>query len=372
MSDPTRSLASQPSSARPFPWGGGNQSRSGPDNRPWDLLVLGGGTAGIVGAKTAARLGARVLLVERDRPGGDCLWSGCVPSKALLAAAQAAASARDAGRFGIDVPVIDVDFARVMGHVHESVTHIAPTDSVESLERAGVCMTSGTGVFIGPRSIDIDGTRVEFRQALLATGASPAMPPIPGLADAHPLTSDTIWDLEVLPRQLAVLGGGGIGCELGQAFSRLGSEVVLVEGADRLLPREDADASELVTDALTAEGVKIRTGVSVVDVSGRSGAGGALLMSDGSRVDFDQLLVAVGRTPRTSDLGLSAAGVTTDRRGFVTVDAHLRTSNKRIWAAGDLTGHPSSLTSPASTPASPRPTPCSACGGRSHCPQCRA
>lgn len=307
---------------------------------PWDLMVLGGGTAGIVGARTAARLGARVLLVERDRPGGDCLWTGCVPSKALLAAAEAAAGARRSAMFGVDVSVVDVDVARVMGHVRGAIAHIAPTDSVEALERAGVRVLHGTGRFTGPQSLEVGGTRVEFRQALLATGAAPALPPIPGLADAHPLTSDTVWELTELPGRLAVLGGGSIGCELGQAFSRLGAEVVLVEGADRLLPREDGDAAALVTDALGADAVKIRTGVSVVEVSGTSGAGGALLLGDGSRVDFDHLLVAVGRSPRTRGLGLEAAGIDTDQRGFVTVDAHLRTTNRRIWAAGDLTGHP--------------------------------
>ncbi|MEO7754855.1 MAG: FAD-dependent oxidoreductase [Terracoccus sp.] len=307
---------------------------------PWDLLVLGGGTAGIVGAKTAARLGARVLLVERDRPGGDCLWTGCVPSKALLAAAEAAAAARRAAMFGVDVSDVDVDIARVLGHVRGAIAHIAPTDSVEALEHAGVHVLHGSGRFTGPQHLEVDGTAVEFRQALLATGAAPALPPIPGLADARPLTSDTVWELTELPGRLAVLGGGSIGCELGQAFSRLGAEVVIVEGADRLLPREDEDAAALVTDTLGGEGVKIRTGVSVVEVAGTSGTGGELLLGDGSRVDFDHLLVAVGRTPRTRGLGFEAAGIETDQRGFVTVDARLRTTNRRIWAAGDLTGHP--------------------------------
>jgi len=150
---------------------------------PWDLIVVGGGTAGIVGAKTAARLGARVLLVERERTGGDCLWTGCVPSKALLAAAGTAASARSGHRFGIDVGEVSVDFTKVMDHVRAAIQHIAPVDSVEALEKASVSVRTATARFTGPDSAEIDGTAVRFRQALVATGASPAIPPIPGLND---------------------------------------------------------------------------------------------------------------------------------------------------------------------------------------------
>lgn len=306
----------------------------------WDLVVLGGGTAGMVGAKTAARLGARVLLVERAQLGGDCLWTGCVPSKALLACAEAAAGARRGAALGVEVRQVDVDFAGVMSHVRGAIGHIAPEDSVEALQGNGVHVVLGTGTFTGPRRLDVDGRHVQFRQALLATGAAPALPPIPGLLESSPLTSDTIWALSELPGRLAVLGGGSIGCELGQAFSRLGSQVVLLEGADRILPREDEDAAAVVTDALTDDGVKVRTGVTVVQVVGSSGVGGALLLGDGSRVDFEHLLVAVGRSPRTQDLGLDAAGIETDPRGFVVVDARLRTTNAHVWAAGDLTGHP--------------------------------
>ncbi|MBB2988087.1 dihydrolipoyl dehydrogenase family protein [Terracoccus luteus] len=313
-----------------------------PDTRggPWDLLVVGGGTAGIVGAKTAARLGARVLLVERDHPGGDCLFTGCVPSKSLLAAAHAAATARGAARFGVNVPVVDVDFPAVMAHVNRAIDHIAPTDSAAALEAAGVRVTRGTAVFVGPDAVQVDGARVPFRQALLATGAGPTMPPIDGLLEADPLTSDTMWGLRDLPRRLAVLGGGSIGCEVSQAFARLGSDVSLVEAGGALLPREDPAASALVAAAVRADGVGVRTGAAVVAVSGRSGSGGALHLADGGVVDFDVLVVAAGRSPRTAGLGLDSAGVTVDETGHVVVDRRLRTSNTRIWAAGDLTGHP--------------------------------
>ena len=307
---------------------------------PWDLLVVGGGTAGIVGAKTAARLGARVLLVERDRTGGDCLWTGCVPSKALLAAAGVAASARNGHRFGIDVGEVSVDLERVMDHVRASIQHIAPVDSIEALEEASVSVRTATVRFTGPDSAEIDGTPVRFRQALVATGASPAVPPIPGLVDVEYLTSDTVWELSDLPADLVVLGGGSIGCELGQAFARLGSSVTVVEGAPRILPREDPRAAAELARALAHDGVDLHTGAGVARVEPTGPGSGVLHLENGDRVPFSLLLVAVGRAPRTRDIGLAAAGVEIDDRGFVVVDDLLRTTNPRIWAAGDLTGHP--------------------------------
>ena len=311
---------------------------SAPDR--WDLLVLGGGTAGIVAAKTAARFGARVLLVERDRTGGDCLWTGCVPSKALLAAAEAAAGARRAGRFGVLVDDVRVDFPRVMEHVHAAIHQIAPVDSVEALEAAGVTVRTGHGRFVGEGALDLDGETLRFAQAVVATGAAPAVPPIPGLEDLDFLTSDTVWDLTEAPRRVAVLGAGSIGCELGQGLSRLGIEVTVVEGAPRVLPREDAAAAAVVHRALASDGVTIHTGRSVTSVVASDSQSGFLVLDGGQKVAFDRLLVAVGRRPRTTHLGLDTVGVEVDERGFVVVDSRLRTTNPRIWAAGDLTGHP--------------------------------
>lgn len=308
--------------------------------QPWDLLVIGGGTAGIVAAKTAARLGARVLLAESDRTGGDCLWTGCVPSKALLAAAGVAAAARDGHRFGIDVGAVSIDFARVMDHVRAAIQHIAPVDSVEALEAASVEVRTASAILTGPDSAEVDGVSVTFRQALIATGASPAIPPVPGLGDVDHLTSETVWGLDELPADLAVLGGGSIGCELGQAFARLGSRVSVVEGADGILSREDFAASAELARALAADGVDVRTGSEVVRVEPLGSGSGVLHLANGERVPFSRLLVAVGRHPRTADLGLAEAGVEVDDRGFVVVDDLLRTTNRRIWAAGDLTGHP--------------------------------
>ena len=316
---------------------------------PWDLLVVGGGTAGIVAAKTAARLGARAVLAEEHRTGGDCLWTGCVPSKSLLAAADVAAAARGGGRFGIDVGEVRVDLARVMDHVQSAIRHIEPHDSPASIEEVGASVLEGRVRLTGPTSAEVrhpDGTStpLRFRHAVLATGAAPAIPSIPGIEDVDVLTSDTVWDLRADPGRLVVLGGGAIGCELGQGFARLGVDVTVVEGADRLLPAEDPAAAAAVTRALVADGVDVRTGAAVERVRPAHGSGagpgpGVLLLEGGAEVPFDRLLVAIGRRPRTDDLGLDAAGVQVDDRGYVRVDDRLTTTNPRIRAAGDLTGH---------------------------------
>jgi len=306
-----------------------------PTDGIWDLLVVGGGTAGLVGARTAASFGASVLMVERDRPGGDCLWTGCVPSKALLAAASAATDAHRATSVGVHVDGVRVAFGEVMTHVRQAIATIEPTDSADALRAAGVAFAAATARFTGPGSADVYGVAVRFRQALVATGSNPAVPPIPGLADADPLTSDTVWDLTQQPDRLVVLGGGTIGCELGQAFTRLGSTVTVVEAHDRLLSNEDPDAARLVTDELTRDGATMLTGTSVTAVEGTD-----IVLGDGRRIAADRVLVAVGRRPDTRGLGLETVGVDTDERGHVRVDEHLRTTNPRIWAAGDVTGHP--------------------------------
>lgn len=331
----------------------------------WDLVVLGGGTAGIVGAKVAANFGARVLLIEAERTGGDCLWTGCVPSKSLLAAAHVAAVGRSSGHYGVQYAEPSVDFAAVMSHVNAAITHIAPIDSPEALNEAGVEVLHGQAVLTGPQTVRVteqDSTPsvpvvhdLEFNQLLLATGARPAVPPIPGLAQAQPYTSNSVWGMRELPGRLAILGGGSIGSELSQAFARLGATVTLVEGERRLIPREDERASRILTSALQTDGVTVRTGAKVTAVNtaaagatdddgdddGDGGSKpGSLTLDDGSTVEFDQLLVAVGRSPRTNGIGLEEAGVEVSEAGMVVVDDLLRTTNPRIWAAGDLTGHP--------------------------------
>lgn len=300
--------------------------------------MIGGGTAGIVGARTAAGFGASVLLVERARTSGDCLWTGCVPSKALLAAAHAAADARAAARYGVHVGGVRVDFAEVIAHVRRAIAAIEPDDSPETLRRAGVRVVHGTARLTGSDAATVDGTAVRFRQALVATGSEPALPPVSGLTEIGPLTSDTVWSLAELPARLLVLGGGSVGCELGQAFARLGSQVTIVEATATVLPGEDPDASELLRVALVDDGVTVRAGATATAVHGSPGT--SVTLSDSTAEPFDVLLVATGRRPRTAGLDLEGAGVEVDDAGYVRVDNRLRCTNPRIRAAGDVTGHP--------------------------------
>lgn len=289
---------------------------------PWDLVVLGGGTAGIVAAKTAAGLGSDVLLIERHRTGGDCLWTGCVPSKAMLGRAH---------RPGAEAS----DFGAAMVHVHESIAAIEPVDSPEDLRRSGVTVVHGDGEFNGPKSLTVNGSEVRFRHAVLATGSAPVIPPIPGLAGVQILTSDSVWSLTVRPERLLVIGAGSIGCELGQGFARLGTAVTLVESAPRILPAEDADAADVLLSVLTTDGVDVRTGVSVTEFDGTTA-----VLNDGQRIEADRVLVSVGRRPSTGEMGLDRAGVKLGPHGHAIVDKRLRTTSRRIWAAGDVTGNP--------------------------------
>lgn len=312
-----------------------------PRGQAWDLLVVGGGTAGLVAARSAASLGASVLLVERDRIGGDCLWTGCVPSKALLSAATAAADARDAGRFGVRTGPVTVDGPAVLAAVRRAIATIEPTDSPDAMRASGVRVVHASVRFLAPDRATLTGDDVDavvrFRQALIATGSDPVVPPIDGLDE--PLTNETVFDLPDLPARLLVVGGGSVGCESAQAFARLGTVVTLVESARRILPGEDADASRLVVDALRADGVDVRSATSLQRVS-RTPAGRRVHLDDGGEFEVDAVLVATGRRSRTAGLGLDAAGVRVDDRGNVTTDDRLRTSNPRIWAAGDVTGGP--------------------------------
>ena len=307
--------------------------------RRYDLAVLGGGTAGLVAAIGAASQGARTVLVERDRPGGDCLWTGCVPSKALLSVAERAHVARTSAPFGVTASEVEVDFGAAMAHVKDAIDHLSAHDSPERLAREGVELLRGSGRFTGPRTLQVDDRDLTFRHAVLATGAAPVVPDLPGLRASAPRTSDTIWELTELPGRLVVLGGGAIGCELGQAFARLGSHVTLVEMADRLLPREEPLASQTVAASLRRDGIDVEVGTAAVRVEERDGDR-VLIIDDGHGerpVPYDELLVAVGRRPTVDGLGLDAAGVELTDAGAVAVDDRLRTSNPRIWAAGDVT-----------------------------------
>lgn len=307
----------------------------------WDLIVIGSGSAGLVASRTAARFGARVLLIERDRLGGDCLWTGCVPSKSLIAAAHAAQVARTSERFGISTGGhTTVDFSRAMGHVHEAVNTIAPHDSADALGELGIEVLKGEARFTGRNTLEVDGAPHTFRQALIATGTTPQLPQLPGTDEVDILTSDTIWELHELPRQLVVLGGGAIGSELGQAMARLGSEVTIINRRGRILPREDERSSAILQASLDREGVTVLHDREATEVVSADGVTGEVVLDDGTRLPFDRLLAAVGRVTRIKSLAPEVADVATSERGYIEVDASLRTTNKRIWSAGDAAGLP--------------------------------
>ncbi|MBH0116798.1 FAD-dependent oxidoreductase [Salinibacterium sp. NG253] len=306
----------------------------------WDLIVIGSGSAGIVASKTAARFGARVLMVERHRLGGDCLWTGCVPSKSLIATAHAAHVMRTSERFGITADNITIDFARAMGHVKDAIATIEPHDSAEAFAEFGIEVIHGDAHFTGRHSLEIDGTRHTFVQAVIATGTEPRLPKFAGTDSIEMLTSDSIWELDELPPRLVVLGGGAIASELGQAMARLGSAVTIVNRRDRILPTEDERSSSILQTTFGGDGITVLNGRSATEVIPTDGLAGELVLDDGTRVPFDRLLAAIGRSTRVGTLAPEAAGVNITAEGFIDVDASLRSSNPHIWSAGDAAGLP--------------------------------
>jgi pyruvate/2-oxoglutarate dehydrogenase complex dihydrolipoamide dehydrogenase (E3) component len=304
----------------------------------YHLVVVGAGTAGLVSAAGAAGLGARVALVERHLMGGDCLNVGCVPSKGILRAARAWEEARQAaGRFGGPAVGGAPSFGAAMERMRRLRAGISPHDSAERFRSLGIDVFLGDGRFVAPDAVEVDGRRLRFRRAVIATGARAAVPPLPGLAEAGYRTNETIFNLTALPRRLAVLGCGPIGCELAQAFARFSSEVTLLGRPPRVLRREDDDAAALVAAALARDGVRLDLGVKVTAVR-RDGLDKVLAIEgDGGRRELavDEILVATGRQPNVDGLGLEAAGVRFTATG-VEVDDRLRTANPRIYACGDV------------------------------------
>ncbi|MFT5413133.1 MAG: pyruvate/2-oxoglutarate dehydrogenase complex dihydrolipoamide dehydrogenase (E3) component [Verrucomicrobiales bacterium] len=305
----------------------------------YNLVVIGAGTAGLVAAAGAAGLGAKVALIERELMGGDCLNVGCVPSKAIIAAARVAATVRDAGEFGVASPEkVDVDFGAVMERMRKLRADISPHDSFERFKGLGIDVFQGQGTFIARDSIAVGGKTLSFKKALIATGARASAPPISGLDEIDYLTNETLFSLTELPKRFAIIGAGPIGCEMAQTFARLGSEVFLVESEHGVLPREDPDASAIVANSMEKDGVKVLCCGNDLKLSKAEGGGVRLRVdSHGESYDevVDQLLVAVGRAPNVENLGLEVAGVEFHKKGVV-VDDHLRTTNRRIFAAGDI------------------------------------
>lgn len=304
----------------------------------YDLVILGGGTGGLVAARIAAWIGARVVLIERDRTGGDCLWTGCVPSKSLIASAAAAHQLRHASELGLQAVEPQVDFARVMERVRRVICAIEPQDSPERLRSAGIEVIQADGRFTAPGRIEAGGRELRWRAAIIASGSAPALPAIDGLAQARPLTTDTVWTLSESPGRLLVIGGGPIGCELAQALNRLGVRVTIVETAERLLLKEEPAASELIRGRLEREGVQVLLGARPAAVRAGEDAYELIFEDRPDPVVFDRVLVATGRRPRTAGLALEAVGVNLDDRGAVAVDARLATTARRIFAVGDVTG----------------------------------
>ena len=300
-----------------------------------DVCVVGAGSAGLVAAAGAAQLGLKVVLIERALMGGDCLNYGCVPSKALIAAAKAAQAQRSGAAFGIAPVEPRVDFGKVMDHVTQVIAAIAPNDSVERFERLGVHVLKEEARFVGRTELSAGPHRIKSRRIVLATGSRPTAPPVPGLADVPYLTNETVFANRTLPDHLIVIGGGPIGLELAQAYRRLGARVTVLEAAD-FLAKDDPELSAIVVARLRAEGADLRAPVKIARVE-RAPSGMTVNLDGGERLDGSHLLVAAGRAPVVEGLDLETAGVTYTKHG-ITVDASLRTSNRNVWAIGDCNG----------------------------------
>lgn len=310
-----------------------------------NLVVIGGGSAGLIASLIAATVKAKVTLIERGSMGGDCLNTGCVPSKALITSGRVAKTMRDGERFGIGMAggaaaVPDVNFSKVMGHVKQAIATIEPNDSPERYESLGVSVKLGEARIVDPWTVEVNGERITTRHIVVATGGAPLVPPIPGLADVGPLTSDDVWELDALPGRLLVMGGGPIGCELAQSFARLGAEVTLVDMAPRIMPREDEDAAAIAAESLLEDGVRILTGHKASTFR-RDGEGGVLTAETGEgnvEIAFDRVLVAVGRRPVTDAIGLDDLGIGKNPNGTLAVNEYLQTSVPTIYACGDVIG----------------------------------
>lgn len=309
-----------------------------PDGR-YNLVVIGAGTAGLVTAAGAAGLGAKVALIERELMGGDCLNVGCVPSKALISAARAAAAVRKAAEFGIDAQGNgSTDFGQVMERMRKLRADISPHDSADRFTKLGVDVYRGSGRFLNGSTVEVAGQELKFKRAVICTGARAAELPIPGLQEVGVLTNETLFSLTELPARMAVIGGGPIGCEMAQSFARFGCEVTLIEMGPHILSREDPDAALVVQNSMQRDGVKLMLQATTKRLKKRSGSTVIIYERGGAEEELvvDKVLIGIGRTPNVTGLGLEDAGVEFDEREGVEVDDRLRTTHRNIYAAGDV------------------------------------
>ncbi len=311
-----------------------------PSRFDYNLVVIGGGSAGLVSSYIAAAVKAKVLLIEKHAMGGDCLNTGCVPSKALIRSAKMLSYAKRAKDFGFQKTTVEFNFADVMQRVQRVIQKIAPHDSVERYQSLGVDVLQAEANIISPYEVEVEGKIITAKNIIIATGARPMVPTIPGLETTDYLTSDTVWNLREQPRRLLVLGGGPIGCELAQCFQRLGSEVTIVQRGQQLLPREDADVAEMVKTRFQQEGIRVLTDHSAQRVEQSNGQTVLVCEHDSTevRIEFDQLLIALGRKANVQGFGLEQLGVKIEPQGTITVDDFLRTNYPNIYVCGDVTG----------------------------------
>lgn len=315
-----------------------------PSEFDYNVVVLGAGSAGLVAAYIAATLKAKVALIEKDKMGGDCLNTGCVPSKSLIHTAKLLSQIRKASSLGLSDRMVEFDFAAIMKNVRSIITRIEPHDSPVRYAKLGVECISGHGHIVSPYLVRVNDRELRTKSIIIATGATPKIPSIPGLEKIPYLTSETIWNINELPKRMLVLGGGPIGVELAQCFCRLGSRVTLVERSPSLLPREDSDASKLIEDQFLAEGIKVLTSHEAVAFRTSNSENFALLENrsnaeqENLELGFDQVLIALGRTPRTSGFGIEELSIELSNSGRIDHNIFLKTNYPNIYACGDVAG----------------------------------
>ena len=311
-----------------------------PDKFDQDIVVLGAGSGGLVSAYIGAVVKAKVTLIEKSKMGGDCLNTGCVPSKALIRSGKLMNNIKHSEKYGVQNATGEVDFAKTMQRVHDVIARIEPHDSVERYSSLGVHVIEGEGRITSPWTVDVNGKTLTTRSIIIATGGSPFVPPIPGLDQVNYLTSHNLWELDTLPKRLVVLGGGPIGCELTQAFRRLGSEVVQVEMAGKIMGREDPDVSEMVRQRFVAEGVQVMVNTKAVsvDVNGDEKSLVCEIEGETIKVPFDEIIVAVGRKANTTGFGLEELGISLNKNGTVSTNDYLQSDFPNIYAVGDVAG----------------------------------